>query len=244
SAPVRILISVDLPAPFSPSSACTSPARTSNETLRRAWTPENDLLIARASRRGVTPVDGPEVSDTIRRVVRSVRLKPDRDGPPEGGHYVRSSRLPYHANRNPNCVFRPSSAVVMVPTVALEMLASGLPKLSWLNRLNTSARNSSRARPPIGNRLLTEKFTCCVPGPRTVLRPAVPCVPLAGTAYAVASNQRVGDGSSSSPRLPALTTLTRCGMNEPHWQTLVDVTENGNPLPSRTIPCTCQPPRM
>ena len=32
SAPVMILISVDLPAPFSPTSACTSPARSSNET--------------------------------------------------------------------------------------------------------------------------------------------------------------------------------------------------------------------
>ena len=31
--------------------------------------------------------------------------------------------------------------------------------------------------------------TRCVPGPRTVLRPAVPCVPFAGTTYAVGSNQ-------------------------------------------------------
>src|SRR5207245_507887 len=88
--------------------------------------------------------------------------------------------LRYHARRKPNCAFRPSSAVVMVPTVVFDMLASGLPKLLWFRRLKISARNSTRAR-LIGNRLLTEKLTCCVPGPRTVLRPALPCVPNAGT---------------------------------------------------------------
>ena len=39
TAPVRILISVDLPAPFSPTMACTSPARRSSDTSRRACTP-------------------------------------------------------------------------------------------------------------------------------------------------------------------------------------------------------------
>ena len=38
-APEAIFISVDLPAPFSPRSACTSPASTSNETSVRAATP-------------------------------------------------------------------------------------------------------------------------------------------------------------------------------------------------------------
>src|SRR5262249_12473273 len=107
----------------------------------------------------------------------------------------------------------------------------------------TSARNSARAW-PIGKRLLSERLTSCVPGPRSVLRPALPCVPAAGTEYAVASNQRVGVGSSSVPTLPAATRLTRCGTYDPHWQTLVDDTVNGNPLASRTMPCTCQPPRM
>ena len=41
-----ILISVDLPAPFSPTRAWTSPACRSNETPRSACTPANDLLIA------------------------------------------------------------------------------------------------------------------------------------------------------------------------------------------------------
>ena len=44
-APVITLISVDLPAPFSPTRAWTSPARRSNETPFRAWTPANALLI-------------------------------------------------------------------------------------------------------------------------------------------------------------------------------------------------------
>src|ERR1017187_2280183 len=49
SAPVMTLISVDFPAPFSPSSACTSPEPSENETPRRACTPAKDLVIAVAS---------------------------------------------------------------------------------------------------------------------------------------------------------------------------------------------------
>src|SRR5215813_14221792 len=48
--PDTILMSVDFPAPFSPSSACTSPAPMSNLTPFSAWTPENDLLISCSSR--------------------------------------------------------------------------------------------------------------------------------------------------------------------------------------------------
>ena len=47
SAPVMIRMSVDLPAPFSPTSACTSPARRSKETPVSAWTPANDFVIER-----------------------------------------------------------------------------------------------------------------------------------------------------------------------------------------------------
>src|SRR5438034_11120619 len=44
-APAMTLISVDLPAPFSPTKAWTSPARRSNDTPLSAWTPANALLI-------------------------------------------------------------------------------------------------------------------------------------------------------------------------------------------------------
>src|SRR6188474_2764782 len=44
TAPVRILIRVDLPAPFSPTSAWTSPARSSNDASRSACTPAYDFV--------------------------------------------------------------------------------------------------------------------------------------------------------------------------------------------------------
>src|SRR5215471_17349557 len=45
-----MFINVDLPAPFSPSSACTSPRRTSNDTSSLATTPGNSLRMPRISR--------------------------------------------------------------------------------------------------------------------------------------------------------------------------------------------------
>src|SRR5438874_9664804 len=45
-----MFMSVDLPAPFSPRSACTSPRRTSNETPSFATTPGNSLRMSRISR--------------------------------------------------------------------------------------------------------------------------------------------------------------------------------------------------
>ena len=45
SAPVMILMSVDLPAPFSPTSACTSPRRKSKDTRSSARSPAKALLI-------------------------------------------------------------------------------------------------------------------------------------------------------------------------------------------------------
>src|SRR5918993_3655715 len=48
TAPVMILMSVDLPAPFSPMSACTSPARSSMEPLFKACTPAYDLVMSAA----------------------------------------------------------------------------------------------------------------------------------------------------------------------------------------------------
>src|SRR5437763_15667399 len=43
TSPYRMFINVDLPAPFSPTSAWISPARTSKSTASRARTPGNDF---------------------------------------------------------------------------------------------------------------------------------------------------------------------------------------------------------
>src|SRR6266498_1865320 len=49
-----MFISVDLPAPFSPSNACTSPLRRSKSTWSFASTPGNRFVIPRSSRTGVS----------------------------------------------------------------------------------------------------------------------------------------------------------------------------------------------
>src|ERR1700730_13869233 len=53
SAPVMIRMSVDFPAPFSPTSAWSSPARRSKETPRSALTPAKDLEIEEATSRNL-----------------------------------------------------------------------------------------------------------------------------------------------------------------------------------------------
>src|SRR5215207_650150 len=56
TAPVMILMSVDLPAPFSPMSACTSPVRSSSEALFRACTPAYDFVMSVARRSGTSAI--------------------------------------------------------------------------------------------------------------------------------------------------------------------------------------------
>src|SRR5947207_5378036 len=51
--PAMHLISVDLPAPLSPTIAITSPWRTSKSTSVSAWTEPNDFVTPRSSSRGV-----------------------------------------------------------------------------------------------------------------------------------------------------------------------------------------------
>ena len=53
--PVTTLISVGLPAPFSPSRACTSPARTSRSTPPRACTPSKCFVTPAHVHAGVPP---------------------------------------------------------------------------------------------------------------------------------------------------------------------------------------------
>ena len=57
-APLRIFMSVDLPAPFSPSSTCTSPACNSSATSSSATTPGNCLQMPRICRISVESIDG------------------------------------------------------------------------------------------------------------------------------------------------------------------------------------------
>src|SRR6187431_258843 len=52
---------VDLPAPFSPSRACTSPLRRSKSTPSFATTPGNRLVMPLSSRRGASAMDGRSV---------------------------------------------------------------------------------------------------------------------------------------------------------------------------------------
>src|SRR5215208_39811 len=51
-----ILMRVDLPAPFSPMSACTSPARSSSEALLSACTPAYDFVMSVARRSGTSAI--------------------------------------------------------------------------------------------------------------------------------------------------------------------------------------------
>src|SRR5688572_24238172 len=51
--PARILIRVDLPAPFSPRRAVTAPAGSSRSTLSRASVPPNRLVRSLAARSGI-----------------------------------------------------------------------------------------------------------------------------------------------------------------------------------------------
>jgi hypothetical protein len=65
------LIIVDLPAPFWPISAWTSPGATSSEAAESAGMPPNALLIARIESKG--DIEG-EVADTV----ISARLMPEQ----------------------------------------------------------------------------------------------------------------------------------------------------------------------
>ena len=55
-APDRILINVDLPAPFAPKRPCTWPGAMSRSTPRRATVPFGNLLATPSSRASTSPV--------------------------------------------------------------------------------------------------------------------------------------------------------------------------------------------
>src|SRR4051812_35802854 len=64
--PAMHLISVDLPAPLSPTSARTSPACTSRSTSVSAWTEPKDLWTPRSSRSGVSLIGEKRSGATLR----------------------------------------------------------------------------------------------------------------------------------------------------------------------------------
>src|SRR5581483_2903796 len=74
--PVRMFDSDDLPAPFSPSSACTSPSAASNRTPSFATTPGNRFVMSRSSTAGGMEGGGRSRS-SARPVVRLALRVPD-----------------------------------------------------------------------------------------------------------------------------------------------------------------------
>src|SRR3954468_20252885 len=78
--PARIFIIVDLPAPFSPTIAWTSPARRSRSTPCRTCTPTNDFLIPSIRRSCWSAIGRP------RRQGGRVRHVHPRLGPGGGEH--------------------------------------------------------------------------------------------------------------------------------------------------------------
>ena len=84
SAPVRILIMVDLPAPFWPISACTSAGRTSSEAPLRAGMPREALVDRRASSRRARRRPPSSVPILIGRSVPPSRRRAARRQQPRG----------------------------------------------------------------------------------------------------------------------------------------------------------------
>src|SRR5579864_8754154 len=71
-----MLMSVVLPAPFSPSSACTSPHRASKSTARLATTPGNALSMPVISTAFIAPQPIARASGALRNVAHDVAQRP------------------------------------------------------------------------------------------------------------------------------------------------------------------------
>ncbi len=104
--PAMHLISVDLPAPLSPTSAITSPFRTSKSTSVSACTEPNDLETPRSSRRSWSLTKG---AGRSRRVVSYHRTD---GGAPHMGRLRRIGQRPTcSTSRTRRCRCRPSSGI-------------------------------------------------------------------------------------------------------------------------------------
>src|SRR5471032_1619245 len=99
TAPVMILISVDLPAPFSPIRAWTSPARSSKETPFSAHNPEYDLVMQVASKSGLR---GMFLSIVIVAKLLSAGLVCLSPNAPELGSHRPIATSEYNAEQGPN----------------------------------------------------------------------------------------------------------------------------------------------
>src|SRR6478735_2947448 len=86
-----MFMSVDLPAPFSPSSACTSPRRTSRSTLSLATIPGNRFVMPRSSRTGgSSAIRGDSMG--VGRLTSTVRSRRNEEGAPLGAPSVKRMR--------------------------------------------------------------------------------------------------------------------------------------------------------
>src|SRR5665647_3253748 len=106
--PERIFIRHDLPAPFSPTIASTSPELSSNWTPLRAWTPGNDLAIPETSRRALTAGSRVRPKTPRRKVARLAqqrdrdRWAPDPVGPEASCLLTESDHVVLPHARNPS----------------------------------------------------------------------------------------------------------------------------------------------
>src|SRR5262245_19031971 len=93
----------------------------------------------------------------------------------------------------------------MTPACGDPMEALGLLNCGVLVRLKISARNCNERLPSPPNPMLrnTEKSSCIVPGPNTVLRPTLPKVNCGGAVKHAVLNQRSTVESSSFGSQPA-----------------------------------------
>src|SRR5262249_6763096 len=86
-----------------------------------------------------------------------------------------SDRCPYHVRRNPNRICRWSSVALNTCMKSDEFtLLLGLAKCGVFVELNASVRNSRVNRSVSGNLRKTPRSRFTTPGPRRMLRPALP----------------------------------------------------------------------
>ena len=124
----------------------------------------------------------------------------------------------------------------MTPNVGEPTVVPGVWNCAWLKRLKISARNWRRGV----NFFDTDRSTFHRPGPKSVVRAALPSTPAGGATKQLVSNHRAIVGSDNFP------SQTRSGLlpnHVPDW--LVDMLiPSGYPLLALKIVLTCHPPMI